>query len=121
MNLLLGGLLELLDSNGDCSGLKLDVFKRGMWFGKNVNRMDSFFEIKWLQRFICVLGILFVYNFKLCEIDNFVLKIIKLQKFFNIWLWCDFMFGSIIIVKILGLLKLIKCLCLFIGICDWYS
>ena len=85
MNLSLGGPLVLLDSNGDCSGLKLNASKGGMlWLGKNSNRTDSAFEIKSPQRPFCALGTSFTYNLKLCETDNCAPKITKLQKRFNI-------------------------------------
>ena len=105
----LGKLLELLDLFKDCSGLKLNQSKsEAMWLGKNANKTDTLFGVQWPQRPISALGISFSYNLKLCEQENFLQKVCKIQKLFNIWSQRDLsVYGKITIAKTLGLSKLI--------------
>ena len=105
----LGKLLELLDLFKDCSGLKLNQSKsEAMWLGKNANKTDTLFGVQWPQRPISALGILFSYNLRLCEQENFLQKVNKIQKLFNIWSQRDLsLYGKITIAKTLGLSKLI--------------
>ena len=57
---LLGKLLDLLNTFGDCSGLKLNAAKcEAMWLGKNAYRTDMPFDVKWPQRPIYALGTAF--------------------------------------------------------------
>ena len=79
-------VLNLLNTFGDCSGLKLNVTKsEAMWLGKSAtyNRKDMPFDVKWPQRPIYALGTAFSYIRNLCETVNFTFKINKLQKLFN--------------------------------------
>ena len=105
----LGKLLELLDLFKDCSGLKLNQSKsEAMWLGKNANKTDTLFGVQWPQRSISALGISFSYNLRLCEQENFLQKVNKIQKLFNIWSQRDLsLYGKITIAKTLGLSKLI--------------
>ena len=105
----LGKLLELLDLFKDCSGLKLNQSKsEAMWLGKNANKTDTLFGVQWPQRPISALGISFSYNSRLCEQENFLQKVNKIQKLFNIWSQRDLsLYGKITIAKTLGLSKLI--------------
>ena len=105
----LGKLLELLDLFKDCSGLKLNQSKsEAMWLGKNANKTDTLFGVQWPQRPISALGISFSYNLRLCEQENFLQKVNKIQKLFNIWSQRDLsLYGKITIAKTLGLSKLI--------------
>ena len=105
----LGKLLELLDLFKDCSGLKLNQSKsEAMWLGKNANKTDTLFRVQWPQRPISALGISFSYNLRLCEQENFLQKVNKIQKLFNISSQRDLsLYGKITIAKTLGLSKLI--------------
>ena len=105
----LGKLLELLDLFKDCSGLKLNQSKsEAMWLGKNANKTDTLFGVQWPQRPISALGISFSYNLRLCEQENFLQKVNKIQTLFNIWSQRDLLlYGKMTIAKTLGLSKLI--------------
>ena len=79
-----------------------------MSLGKNANRKDMPFDVKWPQRPIYAFGTAVSYNPNLCETKNFTSKINKFQKHFNIWSQRDLsLYGRILIAKILGLSKLI--------------
>ena len=88
-----------------------------MWLGKTANRKDMPFDVtcKWHKDLFMHWGQLFhifffffSYNRTLCETENFIFKINKLQKLFNIWSKCDLsLYGSILIAKTLGVSKLI--------------
>ena len=106
----LGKLLELLDLFKYGSGLKLNQSKsEAMWLGKNANKTDTLFGVQCSpQRPISALGISFSYNLKLCKQENFLQKVSKIQKLFNIWSQRDLsLYGKITIPKTLGLSKLI--------------
>ena len=84
-----------------------------MWLGKNANKSDALFGVQWPQRPISALGISFSYNLKLCKQENFLQKVCKIQKLFNIWSQRDLsLYGKITIAKTLGLSKLI-----FVSVC----
>ena len=66
------------------------------------------FGVRWPKRPISALGISFSYNLKLCEQENFLQKVSKIQKLFNIWSQRDLsLYGKVTITKTLGLSKLI--------------
>ena len=103
-------LLEVLNLFEECSGLKLNSSKtEALWLGKNVQNKDTPFEFMWPQRPIVALGTAFSYKFNLCDQVNFVDKLIKVKKLFNLWSQRDLsLYGKITIAKTLGLSKLIS-------------
>ena len=118
----LGKLLDLLDIFGDCSGLKINTAKtEALWLGKDAARKDTPFGIKWPETPICALGTSFLYNYKLCEWENFT-KINKLKTLFNVWSQRDLsVYGRITIAKTLGLSKLLflsACICTPVHVID---
>ena len=102
-------LLELLDQFKECGGLKMNKSKsEAMWLSKDEDNKDELYDLIWPQTPIIALGTAFSYDKQLCEQENFLEKITKVQEICNMWRQRDLsLYRRITIVKTLGLSKLI--------------
>ena len=102
--------LKIIQEFGDVSGMKLNKLKtQGMRIGKNRSSMyKNNSEINWVTDLVKILGVYVGYDKALCEQRKWNDNILKLEHCLNIWQRRNLtIFGRSIIVKTLGLSKLI--------------
>ena len=102
-------LFKILEMFKLASGLQMNIDKtEGVWLGRNKDKQETPFGIKWPKEPVKALGIYFSYDKHASERCNFVSKLEQLTRQLHWWKARDLtLLGKVLIIKTIGLSKFI--------------